>query len=61
MRFVKVFHSEFPDFVIVVPDEVEDTDKYLDAILHGAAGWGEAKGTLCEAIQETLYTTNDKC
>ena len=43
MRWVKVFHSSAPDFVVGVPDEAEDTDLFLDEVLHGADGWSEAK------------------
>lgn len=43
-RFVKVFHSEQSDFGVVVPDDVEDVDKFLDAVLHGAAGWKTVDG-----------------
>lgn len=43
-RFVKVFHSEQSDFDVVVPDSVEDVDQFLDAVLHGAAGWKEVEG-----------------
>ena len=49
MKFVKVFHSSEDDFVIGIPD-VLDTDLFLDAVLHGAAGWGEAKDTVEEAL-----------
>lgn len=49
MKFVKVFHSSEDDFVIGIPD-VLDTDLFLDAVLHGAAGWGEAKDTIEEAL-----------
>ena len=50
MRFVKVFHSEDLDFIVGVHDEVEDTDLFLDNVLHGAAGWSDAKKTVREAI-----------
>ena len=49
MRFVKVFHSEAPDFIVGIPEEVEDVDAFLDSVLYGAAGWSEAKDSLKDA------------
>ena len=49
MKFVKVYHSEAPDFIVCVPEHIEDTDRFLDTVLHGASGWGEAKDSLEEA------------
>ena len=51
MRFVWVFHSEEPDFIVVVPYEVEDVDLYLDSVLHGASGWGPAFDSIKEAVE----------
>ena len=51
MIFVWVNHSETNDFIVAVPAEVEDTDAYLDTILHGAAGWSPAFSTIKEAVE----------
>ena len=58
MRFVKVFHTTEEDFVIGIPDEVEDTDMFLDNVIAGADGWSEAKDTAWEAKQESREDYN---
>lgn len=55
-RFVKVFHSEQADFGVVVPDSVEDLDQYLDAVLHGAAGWKVVEGPLAALAESNIPT-----
>ena len=52
MRFVKVYHFEEPDFVVGVPDDVPDTDLFLDRVLYGASGWSEAKRTVSAIMDE---------
>ena len=52
MRYVYVHYTDAQDTVVCIPDEVEDTDLYLESTLHGAAGWGEAKNSIREAIEE---------
>lgn len=55
-RFVKVFHSEQSDFGVVVPDDVEDVDKFLDAVLHGAAGWKTVDGPQAAMAEANIPT-----
>ena len=55
MRYVKVHHSEQPDFVVIVDGSVPDVDEFLEAVLYGASGWSEAKATLNEAISDEKH------
>jgi len=43
-RRVKIYPEIGPAFYIFVPDEVEDTDLYLDDHLKNVVSWDEAEG-----------------
>ena len=39
---VKVYPDIGPAFYVLIPDEVEDIDAFLDEHLQNVASWGEA-------------------
>ena len=41
-RKVKIYPSIGPAFYVLVPDEVEDIDEFLDDHLKNVEGWSEA-------------------
>lgn len=43
MRYVRVMHPMVPDFIVGIPDCVEDTDAFLGTILPSITGWTEAE------------------
>ena len=53
MRFVKVFHSEMPDFIVCIPEEVEDVDAFLDSV-GKVNGKAKAKRALKYVIDGSL-------
>ena len=51
MRYVMVLHESESDFVVGIPDDVDDPDMYLNNILHGAMGWSEPFNSIREAVE----------
>lgn len=59
MRYVYVFHSCDPDFIVGVPDEVDDIDQFLNNVLYGAEGWTESERTIEDLIEKWDGTSLD--